>query len=268
MRALSVAAAVAALMVSLSGAGAEDLQVDLELVVAVDASRSMDAEEQRIQREGYIAAIHHPEVLAAIRSGPSARVALTYLEWAGPTSQQIIVPWTLIDGADAAEDFVERIEPGLITGQFGTSISSSLLFAAMLFEGNGFAGSRRVIDISGDGPNNGGPPVVPARDRVLAHGITINGLPIMLPRGVDPYGVTDLDAYYRDCVVGGQGSFTLAITAIEQFETAIRRKLIQEIAGGEARILLAADGDQGRSGVTDCMIGEKLLGGLPVKSPS
>jgi hypothetical protein len=261
MRSLAAAATVATLMIWLGAARAEHMQVDLELVLAVDASRSMDAEEQRVQREGYIAAIHHPEVLAAIKSGPNGRIALTYFEWAGLRSQQVIVPWMLIDGADAAEDFVERIGPELITGRYGTSISSSLLYAATLFDSNSFASNRQVIDISGDGPNNDGPPVVPARDRVLAHGITINGLPIMLPHGLDRYGEIDLDAYYRDCVVGGQGSFTLAITTIEQFETAIRRKLIQEIAGGEARILLAADGDQARSGgVTDCMIGENQRG--------
>jgi hypothetical protein len=261
MRSLAAAATVAALMIWIGAARAEDMQVDLELVLAVDASRSMDAEEQRVQREGYIAAIHHPEVLAAIKSGPNGRIALTYFEWAGPTSQQVIVPWMLIDGLAAAEDFVERIEPGLITGRFSTSISSSLLFAATLFHGNSFDSNRQVIDISGDGPNNGGPLVVLARDRVLAQGITINGLPIMLPHGLDRYGVIDLDAYYRDCVVGGQGAFTLSITAVDQFETAIRRKLIQEIAGAEARITLTAANDRAHSdGVTDCIIGEKRRG--------
>jgi hypothetical protein len=262
MRAFSIAACLAALIVATGPAGAEDMQVDLELVLAVDASRSMDAQEQRIQREGYIAAIQHPDVMAAIRSGLNGRIALTYMEWAGPASQQIIVPWKLIDGQAAADEFVEQIEPGLVTGRFSTSISSSLLYAATLFEGNGYAGHRRIIDVSGDGPNNGGPPVVPSRDRVLAQGITINGLPIMLLRSYDQYGVSDLDTYYKDCVVGGQGAFTLSITETDQFETAIRRKLIQEIAGGEPRIIAAADGgDRARSGgVTDCLIGEKRRG--------
>jgi hypothetical protein len=253
---------------------AADVPVDLELVLAVDVSRSMDAGEQRVQREGYINGIRHPEVVAAILSGPTGRIALTYLEWAGPSSQQVVVPWTLVDSAAAAEVFARRIEPGLVLGRFGTSISSSLVFSATQFDGNGFAGARRVIDVSGDGPNNIGPPVIPARDSVLARGITINGLPIMLSRVIDAYGIGDLDAYYRDCVVGGAGAFTLAVTAADQFEGAIRRKLIQEIALrapaiAESRIVLAAGEDEfATSGTgTDCLIGEKRRGRAPLLTP-
>jgi hypothetical protein len=255
-------------------AAAADVPVDLELVLAVDVSRSMDAGEQRVQREGYVNGIRHPEVVAAILSGPTGRIALTYLEWAGPSSQQVVVPWTLIDRAEAAEGFARRIEPGLVLGRFGTSISSSLVFSATQFDGNGFVGARRVIDVSGDGPNNIGPPVVPARDSVLARGITINGLPIMLSRAIDAYGIGDLDAYYRDCVVGGAGAFTLAVTAADQFEGAIRRKLIQEIADRapaplERRIVLAAGGDEFATGSagTDCLIGEKRRGRAPLLTP-
>jgi hypothetical protein len=131
-----------------------------------------------------------------------------------------------------------------------------------------------VIDVSGDGPNNIGPPVIPARDSVLARGITINGLPIMLSRVIGAYGIGDLDAYYRDCVVGGAGAFTLAVTAADQFEGAIRRKLIQEIALrapaiAESRIVLAAGEDEfATSGTgTDCLIGEKRRGRAPLLTP-
>jgi len=259
MRAWIAALLLAPLFATPSPTSAQDAPVDLELVLAVDVSRSMDATEQRIQRDGYVAAIKHPEVIAAIKSGMIGRIAVTYVEWAGPASQQIIVPWMAIDGLDAAEAFSRRIEPGLILGRFGTSISSSLAFSSKLFDNNGYAGTRRVIDVSGDGPNNIGPPVVPARDAVLAKGIVINGLPIVLEKGsYDPFGVPDLDAYYRDCVVGGQGAFTLGVTAMDQFETAVRRKLIQEIAGATPRAIPAADEEI--EAVSDCLIGEKLRG--------
>jgi hypothetical protein len=245
---------------------AQATPVDLELVIAVDVSRSMDAAEQQVQREGYVEAIKHPEVIQAIKSGFIGRIAVTYFEWAGPGSQQVIVPWTLIDGLDSAEAFSRQIRPGLTLGRFGTSISASLAFGADLFGSSGFSGTRRVIDVSGDGPNNIGPPVVPARDRVLARGIVINGLPITLERdGGDPFGVPDLEAYYRDCVVGGTGAFTLAVNAVDQFETAIRRKLVQEIADSAVRARKVADEEA--NGTSDCLIGEKLRGrrgyGLP-----
>jgi hypothetical protein len=246
---------------------AEDRQVDLELILAVDVSRSMDAMEQRVQRQGYIEAIKHPEVLAAIKSGMLGRIAVTYYEWAGPGSQQIVVPWTVIDGLDSAEAFAGRIEPGLVIGRFGTSISASIGFGARLFDGNGFSSPRHVIDVSGDGPNNIGPPILPAREEVLKKGITINGLPIMLERsGVDPFSVPNLDAYYRDCVVGGPGAFTLAVTAIDQFEIAIRRKLIQEIATAAPRAEPIADEEANQT--SDCLIGEKLRGRRSYDFPS
>jgi hypothetical protein len=267
MRIPWAALALAPLFMQVVPAAAQGQEVDLELVLAVDVSRSMDSGEQRIQREGYISAIKHPEVIAAIKSGLIGRIAVTYVEWAGPGSQQVIVPWTAIDGLDSAEAFSRRIEPGLVLGRFGTSISSSLSFSAALFEDNGFSGMRRVIDVSGDGPNNIGPPVLPAREAVLAQGITINGLPIVLERnGRDPFGVPDLNAYYRDCVVGGPGAFTLAVTAMDQFETAVRRKLIQEIAAAEPRAQLAAEEEA--DSVSDCLIGEKLRGRRGWGAPS
>jgi hypothetical protein len=255
-----LAASLLLLMSLPAPARAQDSQVDLELILAVDVSRSMDALEQRVQRQGYIEAIKHPEVLAAIKSGMHGRIAVTYYEWAGPGSQQVVVPWTIVDGLDSAEAFARRIEPGLVIGRFGTSISASLAFGARLFDGNGFSSPRRVIDVSGDGPNNIGPPILPAREVVLKKGITINGLPIMLERsGVDPFSVPNLDAYYRDCVVGGPGSFTLAVTAIDQFEIAIRRKLIQEIAAAQPHVIPIAQ-DEEANQTSDCLIGEKLRG--------
>jgi hypothetical protein len=259
MHARTLLAAVLLTATSAGAAHAKDLPVDLELILAVDGSRSMDSEEQRLQREGYIAALRHPEVIAAIQSGPVGRIAITYLEWSGVNSQRILVPWSLIEDAESADAVAEQIQPGEFYGRYGTSISASLAFAATLFDDNGYDGARLAIDVSGDGPNNMGPPVTPVRDAVVARGIIINGLAITLrdPRqdaGTGYFDIDNLDAYYRDCVIGGVGAFTLAVTAVEQFESAIRRKLVTEIAGSPPRLIPVVE--QETLPKTDCMIGE------------
>ncbi|MEC9369423.1 MAG: DUF1194 domain-containing protein, partial [Pseudomonadota bacterium] len=168
-----------------------ETEVDLELVLAVDVSLSMDVGEQILQREGYAAAFRHPDVLSAITGGRTGRIAVTYVEWSGKYLQWIAVPWTLIDGSQSAVDFAERIVKAWHIRRDYTSISDALLFASGLFTTNDFRGDRQVIDISGDGPNNKGLPVEAARDAVVASGITINGLPIM-PRADQPIGYFDI----------------------------------------------------------------------------
>jgi hypothetical protein len=242
-------------------ARAQTANVDLELVLAVDVSRSMDFEEQRLQRNGYVAAFRHPEVLAAIASGPLGRIAVTYVEWAGPASQSVIVPWTVLASSDDALAFAERLDGGEMLRERGTSISSGLYFAAKLFESSGVRGLRQAIDVSGDGPNNMGPPVVPTRDGLIERGITINGLPIMLRPGggFGPYGIPNLDVYYEDCVIGGPGAFVITVDEVSQFPAAIRRKLVLEIAGVDAqpKLIPAAFASAPR---IDCLIGEKSRG--------
>jgi len=239
-------------------AQAEEIPVDLELILAVDVSRSMDADEQALQRQGYIAALHHPEVIAAIQSGPTGRIALAYFEWSGMNSQTIVVPWSLIDGAESADAVASLISPGEVLGRYGTSISGSLAFAADLFDNNGYQGTRRTIDISGDGPNNMGPTVIGARDQVLARGITINGLAIMLKpprRGAsNAFDIENLDLYYRDCVIGGSGAFTIAVSDVDQFEVAIRRKLVTEIAARPSPIIPVVE--RSAEPQADCLSGE------------
>lgn len=230
--------------------------VDLELVLAVDVSRSMDEGEQRLQRAGYVAAFRHPDVIAAITSSLHGRIAATYLEWAGDGSQGIIVPWSIIDGEPASYRFAEQLAGGQISLFNGTSIASAILFSAGLIESNAYAGQRRVIDVSGDGPNNIGPPVQSARDAVVARGITINGLPVMLRPGVGYFSIPDLDVYYTDCVIGGAGAFLVPVRAEEEFAAAIRRKLVLEIAGTPARVIAAAA--QAQTSRIDCMVGERL----------
>jgi hypothetical protein len=175
---------------------------------------------------------------------------LSYFEWAGDVRPATLVPWRLIDGPEAAATFADQIEATRTPTWRGTSISRALSFAVDLLEVSEFDAAKRIIDISGDGPNNYGPPVTLARDRAVALGITVNALPIM----IRPSRVVALDRYFEDCVIGGQGAFVLVARAPEEFSRAIRRKLILEISGTPTeRLRLAADHEP-----VNCMIGETM----------
>ncbi len=179
--------------------------VDVELVIAVDVSYSMDPEEQALQREGYIQALTSKEFLRALREGPNGKIAITYFEWAGQSDQKIVMPWRLIDGPEAADAVAAEIGRAPYRRASRTSISGALRFGKPLFDTSGYRGLRRVIDVSGDGANNNGPLVVPTRDDVLAAGITINGLPIMLKRpNITSIDIDELDVYYEDCVTAAR----------------------------------------------------------------
>jgi hypothetical protein len=261
MRSWSTALAGLGLAVLLArGDAGAQTPVDVELVLAVDMSQSMDPGEHQLQRAGYLAALAHPEVLGAIRRGIYGKVAITYLEWGGPLSQAVRVPWTLIEDDASARRFVEALAARPIGTIRGTSISGALAFAATLFEANGYDGLRRVIDVSGDGPNSSGDPVAPTRDAALAQGLIINGLPIML-RAPDytPWSIPDLDIYYADCVIGGPGSFVLPVDDPAQLADAIRQKLVLEIAGTPPRLITVAETRPASR--IDCLIGEKLRRG-------
>ena len=237
-------------------ARAADIPVDLELILAVDVSRSMDIDEQQLQRDGYVAALTHPDVIAAITGGRHGKIALSYIEWAGTETQYKVLDWRVIDGPASAEASAAELARAPIQRFRGTSISTSLAFVAPQFDNNGYDAARRVIDISGDGPNNIGIPVVLAREAVLRAGITINGLPIMIKQASGFAAISDLDVYYEDCVIGGFGAFLAVVRSADQFAEAIRRKMVMEIAGQEPRIIpAAATTVQAR---VDCLIGEKL----------
>jgi hypothetical protein len=231
-------------------------EVDLELVLAVDVSRSMDFDELDVQREGYVSAFRHPEVISAIRSGPLGRIAVAYVEWAGPLNQATVIPWTLIDGEAAALAFAARLSATRRGRYMWTSISAGLVFAAAAFADNEFTSVRQVIDISGDGPNNRGMPIEPVRAGIAASGITINGLPLVVKR-YGPYSIPNLDMYYEDCVIGGPGAFLIPVHDMSQFALAVRRKLLLEIAGLPSRYVQASDTRPAQR--MDCLIGEKLI---------
>ncbi|WP_349437632.1 DUF1194 domain-containing protein [Pararhizobium sp. A13] len=205
--------------------------VDLELVIAVDVSYSMEIDEQRIQREGYVNAFRRPEIVRALRRGPLGRIAVTYIEWGGSAVQ--VVPWTLIDGSGTAAEFSEMLRQQPIRRISFTSISNALAFARKLFQTSPFRGSRRVIDVSGDGPNNAGVPAPVARNTTIAQGIVVDGLPIVFTTAPDSAAIRDLDVYYQECVIGGDGAFLLKVTNMSQFAEAILRKLTIEISGLE-----------------------------------
>ena len=253
---LALAASAAPTLPKLADTRASAIPVDVELVIAVDVSYSMDPDEQSLQREGYVLALTSKEFLQALRQGAHGKIAITYFEWAGQSDQKILMPWRVIDGPESADAVAAEISRAPYRRASRTSISGALRFAKPLFHDSGYRGLRRVIDVSGDGANNAGPLVELTRDDVLAAGITINGLPIMLKR---PYSGTmdieNLDEYYEDCVIGGPGAFVIPIREREKFIEATRTKLVLEIAGRqpEARIAPAAS----RMRVS-CTIGERL----------
>ena len=233
------------------------IPVDVELVLAVDISYSMDPEEQALQREGYITGITSRDFMQALRGGQHGKVAMTYFEWAGPYDQKIVVPWRLIDGPEAADAFANEIVRAPYRRASRTSISGALNFGKPLFDGSGYRGFRRVIDVSGDGANNSGPFVTITRDEVLAAGITINGLPIMLKRPNSfTMDIDNLDVYFEDCVIGGPGAFVIPIREREQFKEATRTKLVLEIAGRtpERRVVPV----QARAPRVSCTVGEQM----------
>ena len=256
MRGLATTLVIAAVLwaAALSFARAADMPVDLELVLAVDVSRSMDPDEQKLQRDGYVAALTHPEVISAITQGRHGRIALAYVEWAGPTTQYKVMDWRVIDGPESAGAFAAELARAPIQHFRGTSISNGLAFVAPQFDNNGYVATRRVIDVSGDGPNNMGIPIEVARALVVRAGITINGLPIMIKRSGGFASISNLDVYYEDCVIGGFGAFSVVVQSADQFAEAIRRKLVLEISGLEPRVIPAA----APAGRIDCLIGEKL----------
>jgi hypothetical protein len=262
-----IAAGVSGAVVSLGGgiaaptgallAERSEIAVDTQLVLAVDVSYSMDPEEQALQREGYITGITSREFMQALRGGMHGKVAVTYFEWAGPYDQKIVVPWRLIDGPEAADAFANEIARAPYRRASRTSISGALNFAKPLFDGSGYRGIRRVVDVSGDGANNSGGLVTLARDDLVASGITINGLPILLKRPNSfTMDIENLDIYFEDCVIGGPGAFVIPIRDRSQFKDATRTKLVLEIAGRTPQAQVVPV--QARQPRISCSIGEQM----------
>jgi Protein of unknown function (DUF1194) len=223
-RAFCCAALLLAVAASAGAQPAPASDVDLQLVLAVDTSGSVDQTRFDLQQGGYAAAFRDRQVLNAIRSGPAQAISVTMVQWTGPELQVQVVPWTRISDATSAAAFADAIiaAPRSLFGG-GTSISGAIDYAMTLWRQSPYHGPRRVIDISGDGPNNRGRPASLARDDALRAGVSINGLPIL---ALDPL----LDRYYENNVIGGPRAFVIAAQSYATFAAAIRRKLIIEIS--------------------------------------
>jgi hypothetical protein len=226
--------------------------VDVALVLAVDASSSMTPEERKLQRDGYAEALTSPAVLQAIADGLHHRIAILMFEWGSIDAKHVIAPWTIIDGPESARAMGKKIRDAPTEDLARTAISAALDYAGTQLAQSGFRADRRVIDVSGDGPNNEGQVVSIARDNLVKRGIIINGLPII--RKTDPggepdwLGIPDLDEYYEHCVIGGEGAFMIPVIGMDNFATALQTKLVTEIANVEApsRIIPAAGRDWSR----------------------
>lgn len=224
MRCLIAALAVLIFAIAFRGAAAADAKpIDLELVLAVDNSLSVNAREFALQINGIADAFRHPDVVAAILSHEG--IAVSLILWSNHEQQKTGVGWSHLHNAASVAEFASKVaDVARIDVSGGTGIGSAMAYALRLFGKNGFDGERRVIDVSGDGQNNMG--VVPStiRDQAVALGITINGLAILdeEPR---------LDRYYLANVIGGPGAFLEIAEDFDTFSTAIRRKLLREIGG-------------------------------------
>ena len=240
----------AAAVLGLAGPSAAQQQasvpVDVELVLAVDISQSLDFDEHQLQRNGYVGAFRQSDVVAALTSGPNKRVAVTLVFWAGEVPVRQAIPWTVIDGEAAAAAFAERISRQAINGEKNSSISRALTETAQLIDSNAYVSSRQVIMLSGDGANAVGPPVTPARDAIVKQGKTIIGLPLMMGKPKTYPDIDGLDRYFEQCVVGGDGGFSMPLTAPGQISAALRRAVGPTGSAPPAR-----------DASVDCMAGEK-----------
>lgn len=212
---------------------AAETEVSLELVLLADATGSIDDDEILFQRQGYAKAITDPAVVSAIQNTPHGKIAVSYVEWGDSHSQEVVVGWTVIDGAETADQFAKAlvIPPRLASGR--NAIGTALLFGKAMIETNDISGFRRVIDFSADSANNfSGPSIEEARDIVLAAGITINGLAVLCRHCLTGRpGGYDLEQAFADRIVGGPGAFVVTADSAATFADAVRKKLILEIAG-------------------------------------
>ena len=229
---MRVLLALLSILLVLPASAQDKKEVDLALALAIDISGSIDPDEAKLQREGYVEAFRDPVIRKAILAGSHGRIAVAYFEWSDAWVQKLLVDWTLLDSEAAIEAFARRLSDAPISIARRTSISGAIRYAIPLFVRNPYAAERKVLDISGDGSNNDGGLVTELRHEALRERIVINGLPIMNDRP-NPFGFpseTDLDVYYLHCVTGGPRSFVEVAKNFEDFPRAIRKKLLQEVA--------------------------------------
>ena len=230
---LALAASVALSAAPAQAAATGEL-VDLELVIATDSSGSIGDEEALVQRQGIADAFRSEQLAKVISLGIYGKIVVAYLDWSNQFDNTVVVDWTVIKDKATAEGFADQLVNAPRTYGRRTSISSAVVSGMELIEGNAYQGTRRTIDISGDGPNNFGLPLAPVREEAIGKGITINGLPIILDGGQFERNFSpEIDKYYANCVIGGRGAFAIVARGFDDFSRAVRRKLILEISGVE-----------------------------------
>jgi hypothetical protein len=228
----SIACLFALLIAALPALAQDKKEIDLALALAIDISGSIDPDEAKMQRDGYVQAFRDPVIVRAILGGPNGRIAVAYYEWSDSWMQKLLIDWTLLDSDAAIAAYADRLESLPISIARRTSISGAIRYAIPLFGRSAYEPTRKVLDISGDGSNNDGGLVTDMRYEALKERIVINGLPIMNDRP-NPFGFpneTDLDRYYLHCVTGGPRSFVEVARNFEDFPRAVRKKLLQEVA--------------------------------------
>ena len=237
-----------ALLALCSSAPAAPQQVDLKLVLAVDVSGSIDSEEFQLEREGTADAFADPEVLKAIQGGSLGKIAVAMLDFSSPQFDKVIIDWTIIKDKASAMAFAENVRNAPRTPGRRTSVSSALELGSLLLESSekDIVATRRVIDVTGDGPNNDGNSMTEAHDKTIAQGVIVNGLPVMdeMANGYFP----ELDKYYAGCVTGGRGAFVVVVHSYKDYSAAMRHKLILEISQNETLLKQAQD-SASRSGL-------------------
>jgi Protein of unknown function (DUF1194) len=230
-----------ALLALCSSAPAAPQQVDLKLVLAVDVSGSIDSEEFQLEREGTADAFADPEVLKAIQGGSLGKIAVAMLDFSSPQFDKVIIDWTVIKDKASAMAFADNIRNAPRTPGRRTSVSSALELGSLLLESSekDIVATRRVIDVTGDGPNNDGNSMTEAHDKTIAQGVIVNGLPVMdeMANGYFP----ELDKYYAGCVTGGRGAFVVVVHSYKDYSAAMRHKLILEISQNETLLKQAQD---------------------------
>jgi len=232
------------ILLVLPAAAQDKKEIDLAFAMAIDISGSIDPDEAKLQREGYVQAFRDPGIVKAILSGPNGRIAVAYYEWSDASLQQLLIDWTLLDSEASIYTFARWLAAAPISIARRTSISGAIRYAVPLFGRSPYEANRKVLDISGDGSNNDGPPVTSMRYEALKERIVINGLPIMNDRP-NPFGFPnepDLDKYYLHCVTGGPRSFVEVATNFDDFPRAVRKKLLQEVANIGPRQDIDGDG--------------------------
>ena len=227
--------ALLTLLLLLTAFGAKAEPVDLTLVLAVDVSDSIDIEEMQLQRRGYINAFERSDIIEAIKAGKHGRIAVSYFEWADSSEQTLVTDWMIIEDLQSAKAFGSKLKDAPVRKGHFTSISAAVSYSLNLLRRSPHEGDRKVIDISGDGRSNDGPPLAPVRASALSWNVTINGLPIENERSLDASNLApgQMAQYYKEEVIGGPDAFIVVAKSFADIERAISRKLLREIAGDE-----------------------------------